>query len=83
VIVLQPRTPIVVEVIEQPTRETTVYDVLIGSIGLLGVIVLAAVVVGLVAGGVLIGIKKWRDRHDGDAEPGAVRLGIDPATRRD
>ncbi len=80
---LQPSTPVVVEIIAEPTRETTVYDVLVGSIGLLGVIVLAAIVVGLLVGGLLIAIKKWRDRHDMAERHAPVRLGIDPATRRD
>ena len=48
----------VVQMIEKPTRETTVGDILLGSVGFVGMALLAALVVGLVAGGVLIFVKR-------------------------
>ena len=56
------QNPIVVRVIPQPVESTTVADVLIGAIGLTGMLVLVAVLLGGLFGGVLIGIKALRRR---------------------
>lgn len=62
-------TPVVVRVVDAPTRETTVADILIGAVGFVGAVLLAALVVGLLAGGVFIAIRKLRERHGGDEPP--------------
>lgn len=59
-------TPYVIRVIDKPTRETSVYDVLINSVGLIGVIALGAVVFGLLLGGVLVTFRILRDRWAAD-----------------
>ncbi len=41
-------------------KSTTVADVLLGAIGLTGVLVLAAVVLGALLGAALIAFKTWR-----------------------
>jgi hypothetical protein len=56
------QNPIIVRVIQPPTESTTVGDVLIGAIGLTGVLVLVALLLGGVFGGILIGIKIFRRR---------------------
>jgi hypothetical protein len=57
----QPAQPVtIVQVAEQPTREISVADILLGSVGFVGLALLAAAVVGLVAGAFLILIKKLR-----------------------
>lgn len=56
-------SPVMVRVVEEPVRSATVADVLIGAIGLTGVLVVCAVLLGLALGGILIGIKKYRERH--------------------
>lgn len=56
--------PVMVRVIQPAVEETSVADVLIGSIGLTGVLILVAVVLGAILGGVLIGIKKLRSRYN-------------------
>ena len=61
---LQQSAPIIVHVVQQPVRSTTVADVLIGAIGLTGVLVLAAVLLGGLLGGALILLKGWRNRLD-------------------
>ena len=71
--------PIMVTVVERETEATTVADVLIGAIGLTGVIVLVAVVLGALLGGALIGWKRWseRNRTDGPragAESDAIHI---------
>ena len=56
--------PVMVRVIQPAIEETSVADVLIGSIGLTGVLILVAVLLGALLGGVLIGIKKLRSRYN-------------------
>jgi hypothetical protein len=50
----------VVEVVAPPTRETSVGDILLGSVGFVGFVLLAALLVGLIAGGLFILVKKLR-----------------------
>ncbi|MBI2222290.1 MAG: hypothetical protein HYU53_13915 [Acidobacteria bacterium] len=57
---LQPTGPIIVRVVEEPARETTVVDVLLGSIGLTGLVLLIAAIAGLALGGILVWLKKRR-----------------------
>jgi hypothetical protein len=56
--------PVMVRVVQQPVESTSVADVLIGAIGLTGVLILVAVVLGGVLGGLLIGVKKLRARYN-------------------
>lgn len=58
--------PIVVDVSKQPpiTPEIGMADVVLGALGLTGVIMLAALVAGLIAGGFFILHKRKRDRSD-------------------
>lgn len=66
------QNPIIVHVIQQPVESTTIGDVLIGAIGLTGVLVLVAILLGAAFGGVLIGMKLLRRR-----------LNVDPASDSD
>ena len=61
--------PIIVHVIQPPIESTTVGDVLIGAIGLTGLLVLVALLLGGAFGGILIGIKIFRRRMN--IEPSA------------
>jgi hypothetical protein len=56
--------PVMVRVLEASSDSTSVADVLIGAIGLTGVLLLVAVVLGAALGGLLIGLKKFRARYD-------------------
>lgn len=58
------QNPVMVRVVDAPVESTTVADVLIGVIGLTGVLILVALVLGGVFGGILIGIKKFRERYN-------------------
>jgi uncharacterized protein HemX len=51
-----------VRVVEEPVRETTAADVLLGSIGLTGILVLVAILAGLALGGLLVWFQKTRGR---------------------
>jgi uncharacterized protein YneF (UPF0154 family) len=56
------QNPIIVKVVQQPIESTTVADVLLGAIGLTGMLVLVAALLGGVFGAVLIGVKLLRRR---------------------
>jgi hypothetical protein len=63
-VVLQPVTPTVVRVVEAPSRETGVGDILLGAVGLVGFVLIAAALTGLVAGAVFVLVRRWRYRPD-------------------
>ncbi len=56
-------TPMVVEVISEFTPETGVADILIASIGLIGVLVLAGILLGVTAGGIFVAIRQLWPRR--------------------
>ena len=68
--------PIIVETVRQPpiTREITMGDVVLGSVGFVGVVMIAAAVAGLLVGLVVILRKRARDRAAGPTDPGHARL---------
>jgi hypothetical protein len=61
------QNPIIVRVVEQPIESTTVADVLIGAIGLTGLLVLVAALLGGLFGALLIGVKLLRRRLNTEA----------------
>ena len=70
--------PIIVRVVEQPVRETSVVDVLIGSLGLVVVMLLAALLLGVVLGGLLIAFKRLRARDGLDPDHDAETFRVTP-----
>jgi hypothetical protein len=57
----QPITPTIVQVVpENPRAEITMIDVALAGFGLTGVIMIAALVAGVIAGGVFIWYRKKR-----------------------
>jgi hypothetical protein len=55
---MQPLTPVIIRVVEAPSRETSVADILLGAVGLVGFALLAAAAAGIVLGGLFILFKK-------------------------
>jgi hypothetical protein len=71
--------PIVVQVVQnEPVESTTAADVLIGAIGLTGVLLLVAVVLGAILGALLIGFKRLRAKLDMEPVPDSEALKISP-----
>jgi hypothetical protein len=70
--------PVMVRVIEPPIESTTAADVLIGALGLTGVLILSALLLGAVFGGILIGIKKLREKYNLEPVPDSEALRITP-----
>jgi hypothetical protein len=75
---MQPANPIMVRVVETPVESTTVADVLIGSLGLTGALILAAALLGGLLGAILIGIKLLRARYDIESIPDFDALRVTP-----
>ena len=74
----QSANPIIVRVVEQPVHETTIADVIFGSLGLVGILLVSAAVLGVVLGGGLILWKRFRN-HDGlDADDHAASVRVTP-----
>ena len=71
-----PGNPIIVETIHQPpvTREITMGDVVLGSVGFVGLVMIAAVIAGLLVGVVVVLRKRAADRAAGPTDPGHARL---------
>jgi len=74
----QPIPTTIVQVVPPPTREVGVLDVLLGSLGLTGLIVLASLLLGALLGALIIGLRRWQADRPGarDSESGATRLDL-------
>jgi hypothetical protein len=77
---VQPAQPIVVRVIEEPVESTGISDILIGALGLTGVMLLAAIVLGALLGGVLIGVKRLRAKYDLEPIPDSEAMRVTPSS---
>ena len=72
--------PIIVRVIEEPVDETTISDVILGSLGLVGVLLISALLLGLLLGGGLVLYKRLRAKDGLDAEGEAQSLRVTPTS---
>ena len=75
---MQPTDSIIVKVVQEPVKSTTIVDVLVGSLGLVGALLFAAVVLGAILGATLIGIKLFRARYNLEPVPDSEALRITP-----
>ena len=77
---LQQQEPIIVRVIEEPVHETTISDVILGSLGLVGVLLVSALLLGLLLGGALVLYKRLRAKDGLDSERDAETLRVTPTS---
>ena len=77
-IALQRAEPIIVRVVEEPVHETTISDVIVGSLGLVGVMLVSALLLGLLLGGALVVYKRLTSRDGLDAAGDAQALRVTP-----
>ena len=77
---MQAVNPIIVQVVEEPVRSTGVADILIGALGLAGVMTLAALLLGALLGGLLIGYKRFRAKYDLEPVPDSEALRVTPSS---
>ena len=61
---MQSAQPIIVRVLDEPVKSTGVGDIILGALGITGVLVLAALLLGALLGGMLIWIKKVRAKYN-------------------
>ena len=76
----QPAQPIVVRVIEEPVETTGISDLVLGAMGLTGVMLAAALLLGLLLGGLLIGVKRFRARYNLEPVPDSEALRATPSS---
>jgi len=60
--VLQQSAPVIVRVVEQPVHETSIADLIFSSLATVAVLLLAAALLGLLLGGILIAVKRFGAR---------------------
>jgi len=61
---VQSAQPIIIKVIDEPVKSTGVGDIILGALGITGVLLLAALLLGALLGGLLIWIKKVRAKYN-------------------
>ena len=72
--------PIIVRVVEEPVHETSISDVILGSLGLVGVLLVCALILGAVLGGALVLYKRLTSRDGLDPEDDAAKLRVTPTS---
>jgi hypothetical protein len=72
------QSPIVVDVSRQPpvTPEITLTDVIVGAVGVAGAIMLLAALAGIIAGGIIIYVKRRAEATSPRSGTGHATLGI-------
>ena len=70
--------PIIVHVVEQPAHQTSITDLIFGSLATVAVLLLIAAALGLVLGGTIILVKRLRHRDGIDPDDHASNLRITP-----
>ena len=77
---MQSAQPIIVRVLDEPVKSTGVGDIIVGALGLTGVMLLAALLLGALLGGLLIWIKKLRAKYDLEAVSDHDALRVTPSS---
>ena len=78
----QPVTPLIYELVDPTTEQTTVADVVLGAFSVVGVLGLVAILLGVSLAGLLIGMRKLRARDiEGTAGGSATRLDLGASGR--
>ena len=75
-----PQQPIVVTVVEEPVESTGISDILVGALGLTGVMLLAAILLGALLGGILIGVKRLRAKYNLEPVPDSEAMRVTPSS---
>ena len=77
---VQPPPSIIVRVVEQPVHETTIADVIFGSLGLVGILLVSALILGVLLGGGLILLKRLRKQDALDTTEHAASVRVTPTS---
>ena len=79
---LQAPPPVIVHVVEQPVHQTSITDLIFGSLATVAVLLLIAAALGLLLGGAIILIKRLRHRDSIDPDDHASGLRVTPDSVR-
>ncbi len=72
-----PITPLLFEAVDAPTESTTVADLLLEIAGLVGVIIIIALLAGTLIAGLLIGVRRlWPENSFNGTGSDRTRLGL-------
>ena len=74
--------PVFVHVVEQPVHQTSITEVVFGSLAAVAVLLLIAAALGLLLGGVIILVKRVTNRDGIDPEDAASSLRVTPTSAR-
>jgi hypothetical protein len=77
---VQSTEPIVVRVLDEPVKSTGVGDIIVGALGITGVLLVAALLLGALLGALLIWIKKVRARYDLESVSDHDALRVTPSS---
>lgn len=77
---MQSAQPIIVRVLDEPVKSTGVGDIILGALGITGVLLLAAVLLGALLGGLLIWIKKVRGKYNVETASDHDALRVTPSS---
>jgi hypothetical protein len=77
---VQSTQPIVVRVIEEPVETTGIGDIIVGALGLTGVMLLAALILGAALGALLIAIKRFRAKYNLEPVPDSEAMRVTPSS---
>jgi hypothetical protein len=72
--------PVIARIVEQPVHQTSISDIILGSLGLVGVLLVSAALLGLLLGGILIGVKLLRARFGAEPAPDHAELRVTPTS---
>jgi uncharacterized membrane protein YqhA len=76
----QPTNPIVVRVVEEPVETTGIADIVLGALGLTGVMLIAALLLGALLGGLLIAVKRLRAKYGLEPIPDSEAMRVTPSS---
>jgi hypothetical protein len=62
----QPLTPIIVRMVDRPTKEISIADILMGSVGITAIFLIGAALLGLALGGLFILYRRWQASREID-----------------
>ena len=72
----QPLTPLIIELADPVTEQITVSDVLMGTLGFIGVIALGAAVLALLVAGALVGLRRLSPSNPLNGDGNGTRLDL-------
>lgn len=79
----QPVTPVLIKEVGAPTPQVGVADVLINSFGIVGLMLLGALVGGLVVGALFVLLKHWKPENPLNGQDSRSYFDFGPVSRDD